>query len=255
MQRLDQLLSRYLENIIEFLPSVVSALFIFIVGLWIIRSLEKFAERIFLKKRIDPTFISFLLDVIIWGLRILLFIIIASKLGIQTSSFVAIIGAMSLAIGLSLQGSLSNFAGGVLIILFKPFRIGDIIEAQGESGRVVDIHIFSTKIVNYQNQIIYIPNGVLSNGKIKNFSQNKLRKTEVAIQLPIGKNTQKFMELLLAELNNNEMILNQPKPRILIKEVLDTKITYNILVWLENGNYSEVSTFILQKGKEISEQL
>jgi small conductance mechanosensitive channel len=120
--------------------------------------------------------------VLIWGLRVLLFVVIASKLGIQTSSFVAIIGAMSLAIGLSLQGSLSNFAGGLLIILFKPFRIGDIIEAQGESGKVINIHIFSTQIVNYQNNVIYIPNGVLSNGKIKNISQNNLLRAEVLVQ-------------------------------------------------------------------------
>lgn len=255
MSKLDQLLSHYLESIIDYLPNVVSALFILIIGLWIIKSLEKITERIFLKKRIDPTFISFLLDVIIWGLRVLLFITIASKLGIQTTSFIAILGAMSLAIGLSLQGSLANFAGGVLIILFKPFRIGDVIEAQGESGRVADIHIFSTKIVNYQNQVIYIPNGILSNGKVKNFSQNELRKTEINIQTPIAKSTNDFISKLLLELEANEMILKQPKPRVLIREVLDTKITYTVLAWIENGNYSEVSSFILQKGKEISNNL
>jgi small conductance mechanosensitive channel len=168
---------------------------------------------------------------------------------------VAIIGAMSLAIGLSLQGSLSNFAGGLLIILFKPFRIGDIIEAQGESGKVINIHIFSTQIVNYQNNVIYIPNGVLSNGKIKNISQNNLLRAEVLVQTNLLKNTSEFIEKLQTELENYDKILLQPKPRILIKELLDTKITYNVQVWIENDNYNIATSYILLKAREISNSL
>ncbi len=251
MEKTDQLLSKYLEAIIDYIPNIVGALIILVVGLIIIRLLKKFAQRIFLKQHIDPTSISFLLDGIIWALRALLFIAIISKLGIETTSFVTIIGAMSLAIGLSLQGSLANFAGGVLIILFKPFRIGDIIEAQAEVGKVLEIHIFSTKIVTYQNQVLYIPNGILSNGKIKNYSQNKLRKTEVLIQAPWAKNSALFIEKMDVLLHENDLIIKKPNPRILIKEVLDTKITYNVQVWVENHNHTEVSSFILQKGKDI----
>lgn len=255
MNTLDSFIKSFLENIINFLPNIVSSIVILAVGLWIIRLLKRMTHRILTKKKIDPTSISFLLDGAVWGLRIVLFIIIASKLGIQTSSFVAIIGAMSLAIGLSLQGSLSNFAGGVLIILFKPFRIGDIIEAQGEAGKVSGIHIFSTKIINYQNQVIYIPNGVLSNGKIKNYSENDLRKTELSIQTPSTVNSAAFINQLTQELVENEIILKQPRPRVQIKEILDTKVTYSILAWVENESYSEASSFIYLKGKEISQHL
>ncbi|WP_430613996.1 mechanosensitive ion channel family protein [Flavobacterium sp. JP2137] len=251
MKKTDYLLSKYIEALIDYIPNVVGALVILALGLWLIRLLKKIAQRVFLKKRIDPTSISFLLDGIIWALRALLFVTIASKLGIETTSFVAVLGAMSLAIGLSLQGSLANFAGGVLIILFKPFRIGDVIEAQAEVGKVLEIHIFSTKIVSYQNQVIYIPNGILSNGKIKNYSQNKLRKTEVLIQTPLSKNSQVFIEKMQELLLANDLILRKPDPRILIKEVLDTKMTYNVQVWVENHNHTEVSSFILQKGKEV----
>lgn len=255
MEKLDNLLTRYIENFIAFIPEVVTSLIILGLGMWAIKFLQKLAQKIFVKNKIDPTFSSFILDVLIWGLRILLFVIIASKLGIQTSSFVAIIGAMSLAIGLSLQGSLSNFAGGVLIILFKPFRIGDVIEAQGETGKVLAIHIFSTQIVNYQNNIIYIPNGVLSNGKIKNITQNNLRRAEILVQTNLVKSTSDFIEQLKAELDNHDMIISQPKPRILIKELLDTKITYNVQVWVENDNYNTVCSFVLLKAKEITDSL
>ena len=255
MNNLDSFIKSFIENLFNFLPNIVSSIVILAIGLWIIRLLKRMTHRILTKKKIDPTFTSFLLDGAVWGLRIVLFIIIASKLGIQTSSFVAIIGAMSLAIGLSLQGSLSNFAGGVLIILFKPFRIGDIIEAQGEAGKVSGIHIFSTKIINYQNQVIYIPNGILSNGKIKNYTENELRKTELSIQTPGTINSVDFINLLTNELVENETILKQPKPRVQIKEILDTKVTYTVLAWVENGNYSEVSSFIYLKGKEISQHL
>ncbi|MCC9042678.1 mechanosensitive ion channel [Myroides sp. M-43] len=255
MQKLDNLLTKYIENFFAYIPEIVTSLIILALGMWLIRFLQKLAKKIFLKKDIDPTFSSFILDVLIWGLRILLFIIIASKLGIQTSSFVAIIGAMSLAIGLSLQGSLSNFAGGVLIILFKPFKIGDIIEAQGESGKVLTIHIFSTQILTYQNNIVYIPNGVLSNGKIKNISQNNLRRAEIAVQTTLVKNTNQFIERLQEELDNYDKVLSQPKPRILIKELLDTKITYNVQVWVEHDNYNIVCSYILLKAREISDSI
>lgn len=255
MEKLDHLLTSYIENILDFIPQIVTSLLILALGLWIIQLSQKIAKRILFKRNIDPTFTSFILDVLLWGFRVLLFVIIASQLGIQTSSFVAIIGAMSLAIGLSLQGSLSNFAGGVLIILFKPFRLGDIIEAQGEAGKVISIHIFSTQIVNYQNNVIYLPNGVLSNSKIKNISQNNLRRSEVLVQTTLAKNTNLFIDQLLVELQSNDKILSQPQPRVLIKELLDTKITYIVQVWVNNDNFTSVNSFILLKAREISDSL
>lgn len=255
MEKMDHVLTSYLENAIAYIPHIVTSLLILALGLWVIKLSQNIAKRILAKRNIDPTFSSFILDVLLWGFRVLLFVVIASKLGIQTSSFVAIIGAMSLAIGLSLQGSLSNFAGGVLIILFKPFRIGDIIEAQGETGKVISIHIFSTQIVNYQNSVIYLPNGVLSNSKIKNISQNNLRRSEVLVQTSLTKNTNLFIDKLVEALQSNDKILSQPKPRVLIKELLDTKITYIVQVWVDNDNFTTVNSFILLKAREISDDL
>lgn len=250
---LDQLLSGYLQKIVKFIPEIFNSIIILLIGIWIIKILKRIAKKIFLEKRVDPTFASFLIDALIWGLRVLLFVVIASKMGIQTSSFVAIVGAMSLAIGLSLQGSLSNFAGGVLIILFKPFRIGDVIEAQGESGKVVAIHIFSTQIINYQNNVLYIPNGVLSNGKIKNITQNNLRRAQVTFQTKLPVNSSEFIDTLLNEIQSIDSILSQPKARILIKELLDTKITYEVQFWVENDNYTTACSKVLLLAKKISD--
>lgn len=255
MESLDMLLSGYLGKLFKFVPSLFNALIILIIGIWVIKLLKRFAKKIFLEKKIEPTFASFLIDSLIWGLRVLLFVIIASKVGIQTSSFVAIVGAMSLAIGLSLQGSLSNFAGGVLIILFKPFKIGDIIEAQSESGKVLAIHIFSTEIINYQNNIIYIPNGILSNGKIKNISQNNLRRAEIKFTTTLNKNTQEFISELLNKLQQMELVMSEPKPKILVSELLDTKITYCVQLWVENDNYNTVYSQVLLEAKKISDTL
>lgn len=255
MQKLDHLLTQYLEKLFDFIPQVVTAIIIAIIGLWLIKFIKHFTNKIFLKREIDPTFTSFISDVLIWGMRVLLFVVIASKLGIQTTSFVAILGAMSLAIGLSLQGSLSNFAGGVLIILFKPFRIGDTIQAQGEVGKVIAIHIFSTQIINSQNDFIYIPNGILSNGKIKNSTENNLRKTEVSVSTNLVKDTNKFISLLQEQLECNDKIMLQPKPKVVIIELLDAKITYSVQVWVNNQDYGAITSYILLKAREISDQI
>ncbi|MHC5352905.1 mechanosensitive ion channel family protein [Myroides sp. LJL115] len=251
----DNILNGYFVKILKFIPEIFNAIIILAIGSWVIKILKRFAKKIFLEKKIEPTFASFLIDALIWGLRVLLFVIIASKIGIQTSSFVAIVGAMSLAIGLSLQGSLSNFAGGVLIVLFKPFRIGDVIEAQQESGKVIAIHIFSTQIVNYQNNTIYIPNGILSNGKIKNISQNNLRRAQINFQTSLTKDTNKFISELVESLQEIDLILNQPKPKILITELLDTKITYTVQYWVENDNYNSASSLVLGAAKKISDAM
>ena len=142
-------IQRYTEQFISILvnysPRLISSLLILFTGLYIIRLLNRLIRKIMIKRDLDPTLTKFLADILLWILRILLFVAVIDQLGIGTSSFVAILGAMGLAVGLSLQGSLSNFAGGILIILFKPFRLGDTIEAQGETGKVDEILIFSTR--------------------------------------------------------------------------------------------------------------
>src|SRR5574343_202068 len=156
--------------VLEYSPTFVVAVIILLVGHWATSFITRTAKKLMIKRNVELTLSNFIGNIIFWTPRILLFVTVISKLGIETSSFVAILGAAGLAVGLSLQGSLSNFAGGILIILFKPFKVGDSIEVQGEHGRVEEIMIFSTKIITATNQLVYIPNGLLSNGKIKNYT-------------------------------------------------------------------------------------
>ena len=194
-------IQNYFETIkklvLEYSPKFVVAIIILIVGLWATCFITKTAKKVMIKRNVELTLSNFIGNLIFWTLRVLLFVTVISKLGIETSAFVTILGAAGLAIGLSLQGSLSNFAGGILIILFKPFRLGDTIEALGETGKVDEILIFSTRLITATNQIIYIPNGILSNGKIKNYSQLGIRRADLVLKTNYDSNFSKIKTNIL----------------------------------------------------------
>ena len=152
--------TKFIDVLVDYSPKLISAFIILFVGIYAIRLINRIITKVMVQRNLDPTLTKFLSDILIWALRILLFVTFISKLGIETSSFVAILGAMGLAVGLSLQGSLSNFAGGMLIIVFKPFKVGDTIEAQGVIATVVEIQIFVTKMITGNNQTVFVPNGL-----------------------------------------------------------------------------------------------
>jgi small conductance mechanosensitive channel len=168
MEKLNLYLEEFLKLIIEYSPKIITALVILIVGLWLVKIITKYIQKLMIKRGMDETLTKFLSDLVNWTLKALLFVTVISQLGVPATSFVAILGAAGLAVGLALQGSLANFAGGALIMIFKPFKVGDLIEAQGELGAVKEIQIFVTKLLNPQNKLIIIPNGTLSNGNITN---------------------------------------------------------------------------------------
>lgn len=203
-----------------------------------------------LQKELDPTLSKFLADILRWALRVVLFITFISKLGIETSSFVAILGAAGLAVGLSLQGSLSNFAGGMLIILFKPFRVGDTIEAQGIVGTVSSIQIFVTKLINGNNQTIFIPNGVLSNGNIINYSLQENRRADLIFLLSYETNIKTAKEIIMKVLINHPKVLKNPAPEIAVKLLTDTAIHLAVRPWSNNIDFGLVSSDILENCKE-----
>ena len=174
-----------------------------------------------------------------------------SRLGVETSSFVAILGAIGLAVGMSLQGSLSNFAGGMLIVMFKPFKVGDTIEAQGETGKVMEIHIFTTKILTAQNQIIYIPNGVLSNGKIKNYSQKNMRRSDLIVRTNYDSDIKVIKGQLETILKNHPKVLKSPAPEVFIHELTDSTVNFGLRAWVKNADYAKVSSDILEESKGV----
>jgi small conductance mechanosensitive channel len=175
---------------------------------------------------------------------------VISKLGIETSSLVAVLGAAGLAVGLALQGSLSNFAGGILIILFKPFKANDLIEAQGEIGTVQEIQIFNTKLINAVNQTIYIPNGILSNGVIINYTQQGKRRIDQVIGIAYNANIAQAKEVLLNALKSHPNILQEPEPQVFVVSLADSSVNLSVRAWVLPENFMTTSSDILEFGKQ-----
>jgi small conductance mechanosensitive channel len=246
IRSIDQYLDSLLNLLLDYAPKVVAALIMLFVGIWAIRVINKISRKIMFKREIEPTLIEFLSDIIYWGLRLVLFIAVISKLGIESSSFLTILGAAGLAIGLSLQGSLSNFAGGMLIILFKPFKLGDTIEAQGVSGTVIDIQIFVTQLLTANNQVIFVPNGALSNGTIINYSQQNTRRTDLTIGVSYDTNLKIAKDILIEVLISNNKILQNPAPSVSVRELTDSGVKLAVRAWTKNEDFGDVSSHILE---------
>ena len=213
-EKITDYASHFIKVLIDYSPKLISAFIILFVGLYAIRLINRFIRRLMISRDLEPTLTKFLADILLWILRVLLFVAFIDKLGIGTSSFVAILGAMGLAVGLSLQGSLSNFAGGMLIILFKPFKVGNFIEAQGVSGTVCEIQIFVTKLTTSNNQTIFIPNGSLSNGTIINYSLLENRRADLNIAISYDTDIRKAKEIITTVLDNNPKILKTPTAEV-----------------------------------------
>ncbi|MGL2994358.1 mechanosensitive ion channel family protein [Flavobacterium sp. TSSA_36] len=236
--------------VLDYSPKIISAFVILIIGIYGIRLVTRLIKKIMIKRELDPTLTKFLADILIWALRILLFIAFISKLGVETSSFVAILGAMGLAVGLSLQGSLSNFAGGMLIILFKPFKVGDTIEAQGQIASVLEIQIFVTKLVTANNQTIFIPNGILSNGTIINYSMQGQRRADLTIAISYETDIKQAKTIITEVLRNNPKVLQEPAADVSVKNLTDSAIQLAVRPWAKNEDFWSVYADTLENCKE-----
>jgi small conductance mechanosensitive channel len=241
---------QFISALIDYSPKLISAFLILFVGLYAIRIINRLAKKLMLKRELDPTLSKFLADGLLWASRLLLFVTFISKLGIETSSFVAILGAAGLAIGLSLQGSLSNFAGGMLIILFKPFRVGDTIEAQGVTGVVSEIQIFVTKLIAGNNQTIFVPNGNLSNGTIINYSIAGIRRADLQFSLSYDTNIKTAKDLVLQVMQSHPSVLQTPAPSVTVRDLSDSAIHLSIKPWSKNADFGDMCSDILENCKE-----
>jgi small conductance mechanosensitive channel len=239
----------FLTVFIEYSPKLISAFLILFVGLYAIRIINRVIKKVMVKRELDPTLTKFLSDILLWVLRVLLFVTFISKLGIETSSFVAILGAMGLAVGLSLQGSLSNFAGGMLIIVFKPFKVGHTIEAQGVFATVSEIQIFVTKLITPNNQTVFIPNGILSNGNITNYSLEKYRRADLTFAISYDSDIKKAKDLILSILNENPKVLQIPQPEVFVKNLTDSAIELAVRPWANSADFGAVFTETLENCK------
>lgn len=212
-----------------YLPKLLLAVVTLFAGLWLIKRFIRILDKKLGEK--DPTLNKFLCGLLSVLLKALLLISVASMIGIATTSFVAVLGAAGLAIGLALQGSLSNFAGGVLLLVFKPFRVGDVIEAQGFIGTVAEIQILYTVLDTFDKRRVTIPNGHLSNNSVTNYSAYPTRRIEMTFGIGYGDDIQKAKALIRGLLDADERVLQDPEPLVVVSALGDSAVTITVRVW------------------------
>nr|WP_298994336.1 mechanosensitive ion channel domain-containing protein [uncultured Allomuricauda sp.] len=244
---------KHLENAIEWfwdiIPNLILAIIILVVGWWMVRFINKMVGKFFDKKDYEPTLESFIQSFINVSLKVLLFVVVVTQLGVKSSSLVAMIGAAGLAIGLALQGSLANFAGGVLILIFKPFKVGDWISAQGLDGSVKQITIFSTKLNTFGNQIAIIPNGQLSNGSIVNYNGESDRRENYKVGIGYGSNIKVAKDILLAICEEDDRILKDPAPEVYVDSLGDSSVNLTLRFWAPNDVFWPARFNVIEQSK------
>lgn len=247
---LEKLLDKLITTLSTYGPKVIGAIIIWIVGSWIIKKMMLGMKKIMEKGDYDESLQKFLLNLGSWILKILLIITLLGTLGVPTTSFAAIIGAAGLAIGLALQGSLANFAGGVLIMIFRPFKIGDLIEAQGEVGVVKEIEIFTTRLIGRSNKEVILPNGALSNGNIVNYSTEGTRRVDLTFGVGYDSDIKKTKEVLMNVISAHPKVINDPVPTVNVLELADSSINFTVRPWCKTEDYWTVYFDVTEQTKE-----
>lgn len=226
--RFTTYVDRFIGKLVEYTPGVISAIIVFIVGMWLIKRIGKIAEKAMLRRNLEVSLRTFLRSLISIGLKIILIVTVAGMVGIGTTSFVTILGAAGLAVGLALQGSLSNFAGGVLILIFKPFKVGDSIEAGGQAGKVIEIQIFNTILLTSEHKTVILPNGPLSNGTIVNSSRHGNTRVEITLNVSNEHNIEHIKQIARRLVSTNPRALKVPETGIYTTKVSDGSVLLSV---------------------------
>jgi len=249
MENLEEYSGKAIEMIIEYIPQFVLALVVLVIGLWIIKWVKKGVRISLQKTKANGTLIPFLTSLVGWGLTTLLLISVASMVGIATTSFVAVLGAAGLAVGLSLQGSLANFAGGVMILMFKPYQIGDFIDAQGHMGTVKEVGIFHTTLLSPDNKRVIIPNGALSNGSVVNYSVEGNRRIDMVFGISYDSDIKKAKEILTKLVETDKRVLENPAPLVAVSELADSSVNLVVRPWCKGSDYWGIYFDMMEKAK------
>ena len=241
----DQLLSDLLNKTVSFGLKVLAALAIYVIGMWLAKKVKKVLNKVFTKRNTDQAIVSFVQSIVSLTLTILIILIAVGTLGINTTSIAALLAAGGMAIGMALSGTVQNFAGGIMLLVFKPFKAGDFIEAQGFSGTVTEVNISSTKLLTGDNKSVMIPNGALSNGTIHNYSQNKLRRIQWTIGVEYGSSSEQTRKAFLDILNKYDQVLTVEKgapadPQVFLGELDSSSVNYYVRAWVDGKDYWDV---------------
>lgn len=262
------------EQMLQFGLKVLAALVIFFIGIWVIRWTKSILTRMFVRRKTEKTIASFVTSFVSISLTVLLIVISISTLGVNTTSLAALLAAGGMAIGMALSGTVQNFAGGLMLLAFKPFKAGDFIEAQGHSGKVIEVNITATKILTTDNRVVILPNGALSNGTINNFTGRPLRRVEWLVSVSYGVEVEACKKAILAIVNSDKRVLKAntnikklykelkahnyqlstvnyqmdaiPAPFVALKELNASDITFVVRAWVRSDDYWDVF-FALQE--------
>ena len=235
---------KYKDYAIDFImnygPKLIGAIVVLIIGLWIIKLITKSVNRVMVRSNVDDSLRPFLKSLVNSLLKALLVISIMGMVGIEMTSFIAILGAAGLAVGMALSGTLQNFAGGVMILIFKPFKVGDYIEAQGYAGSVKSIQIFITVLTTPDNKTIIIPNGGLSNGSVVNYSTQDTRRVDWTFGVSYGSDIEHVRKVITGLIEADERILKEPAPLVKVTALADSSVNFVVRGWVVPSDYWDV---------------
>lgn len=234
---MENLLADIQPLIVEYGLKVVAAIAIFILGKWLAKGLSKGLQKFMEKSGVDVTLVKFIHNISYAALLAFVVLAALNQLGIQTTSFVAIIGAAGLAIGLAMQDSLSNFSAGVMLIIFRPFKVGDFIEAAGTSGTVLEVQIFTTTLKTGDNRLIHVPNGNILGGNITNNSANDTRRIDMVFGIGYDDNIKDAKQLIETTLKSDSRVLDDPAPTIGVLELADSSVNIAVRPWVKTPDY------------------
>ena len=240
---------KFMNKIIGFLPSLIGAIIVLFVGVWICRLIRKFVRRLMVARSVDITIQNFVNELLRWVLYIILFLTVIQKVGVPVSSFLGALAAAGVAIGLALQGSLSNFAGGIMLLILKPFRIGDSIEVKGHLGTVERIGMFYTTIIKFGNERVIIPNGPLFSDNIINYSQNPTRRDNIIVGIGYGSDLKKAKEILYSLTQSCPTALQDPAPVVYVNELADSSVNFTVRVWSKTEHYWDTHFYLIEQIK------
>jgi small conductance mechanosensitive channel len=234
---IQELITKGLNFCVESGKSIIIAILIYIVGKALIMLANRMLQKMLNRKHIDPTIQTFLKSLVNILLMVLLIVSVVSALGINTTSFAALLASAGVAVGMALSGNLQNLAGGIVVLLFRPFKVGDYIEAQGVGGSVQEIQIFHTILNTPDNKKIYLPNGSLSSGNIVNYSKEPTRRVDFTICIDYGESIDKVRAVLKEIITNDQRVLTTPEPVIALNALADSSVNIALRVWVKSENY------------------
>ncbi len=236
--------------LLEFGVNIIAALAIFVIGKWVAGFLKRFVVRVMERQNIDATLTKFVSSLVYIGLLVFVVIAALSQVGVQTTSFVAIIGAAGLAVGLALQGSLANFAAGVLMIIFRPIQVGDLVEAGGALGHVEEISIFTTNLVTLDNKTVIIPNGNVTSGNIVNYSRKGKIRIDLVFGIGYGDDMKKAKDIMMEVMSSDERVMENPEPMVGLLELGDNSVNFAARPWVDPAVYWDVYFDINERVKQ-----